>query len=114
VSTEKNQKKKCERKRKKREEEENREVERGCLAVCVTKCLISVISSWWWFSTATFSLGYTLCFSTIAFLGQPPIAPQNSEIRAFDSLSFQPLNYKFGYVTLAHSRSLTMGMNLGK
>jgi hypothetical protein len=96
------------------EEEKNREVERGCLVVCVTKCLISVISSWLWFWTATFSPGYTVCFSTIAFLGQPPIAPQNSETGAFDSLSFQPLNHKCGYATLAHSRSLRMGMNLGK
>jgi hypothetical protein len=31
-----------------------REVERGCLAVCVTKSLISIISSWWWFWTARF------------------------------------------------------------
>jgi hypothetical protein len=27
---------------------------RGCLVVCVTKSLISIISSWWWFWTASF------------------------------------------------------------
>jgi hypothetical protein len=89
------------------------EVERGCVVDCVTQSLI--------FVTQVGGGSRQQVLNRLHTLFQYHILPWTATYsltkiwnRTSHLISFQSLNQRFGYATLAHSRSLRTGKNLGK